>query len=50
MLKPQDKALSNVVFDGPGLRYLYVTSTDKIYRRKVKPVGAPYFLRAKKMR
>jgi len=50
ILKPQNKSLANVVFGGPGLHYLYVTSTDKVYRRKVKPTGAPYFLRAKKKR
>ncbi len=44
--KPQEKFLSNVVFGGEKLDYLYVTCTDKVYRRKVKPIGAPYFLRA----
>jgi sugar lactone lactonase YvrE len=37
--KPQEKFLSNVVFGGEKLDYLYVTCTDKVYRRKVKPSG-----------
>ncbi|MBM83281.1 MAG: hypothetical protein CMJ78_22195 [Planctomycetaceae bacterium] len=44
--KPQPTSLSNVCFGGPGLRYLYVTARDKVYRRYVKPTGVPYFLRA----
>jgi sugar lactone lactonase YvrE len=44
--KPQEKFLSNVVFGGEKLDYLYVTCTDKVFRRKVKPIGAPYFQRA----
>ena len=44
--KPQPGSLSNVVFGGPGFQFLYVTAGDKVYRRRVKPVGAPYFLRA----
>jgi sugar lactone lactonase YvrE len=47
ILKPQRKFLSNIVFGGPELGYLYATCTDKIYRRKVKPRGVPYFHRAK---
>lgn len=46
--KPQDSALSNVVFGGPKFDTLYVTCADKVYRRKTKTAGAPYFLRAKK--
>ena len=46
--KPQEKFLSNVTFGGPGYNILYATSTDKVYRRKVKPTGTPYFLRKKK--
>lgn len=37
--KPQEKFLSNVVFGGPDLMTLYVTSTDKVYRRKTKVQG-----------
>ncbi|MGH7129648.1 MAG: SMP-30/gluconolactonase/LRE family protein, partial [Planctomycetaceae bacterium] len=46
--KPQEAFLSNVAFGGPGFQYLYVTCTDKVYRRKVKPTGAPYFLNVTK--
>jgi sugar lactone lactonase YvrE len=46
--KPQPKSLSNVVFGGPDFAYLYVTCTDKVYRRKTKSPGEPYFLRAKR--
>jgi enterochelin esterase family protein len=45
--KPQEKTLSNVVFGGPDFAYLYVTCTDKVYRRKTKSPGEPYFLRSK---
>lgn len=47
ILKPQRRFLSNITFGGPGFGYLYATCTDKVYRRKVKPTGVPYFLRAK---
>ena len=47
ILKPQRKFLSNIVFGGPEFGYLYATCTDKVYRRKVKPTGVPYFQRAK---
>lgn len=50
ILKPQNLFLSNVVFGGPKFNHLYVTCTDKVYRRRVKPIGTPYFLRAKKQR
>ncbi len=43
--KPQTKSISNVTFGGPKFDYLYVTSNDKVYRRKTKTAGAPYFLR-----
>lgn len=46
ILKPQRQFLSNACFGGPGFDYLYVTCSDKVYRRKVKPTGRPYFLRA----
>jgi len=45
--KPQEKSLSNVVFGGSEFAYLYVTCTDKVYRRKTKSPGEPYFLHAK---
>ena len=48
ILKPQASFLSNVTFGGPGLSYLYATNGDKVYRRKTKVAGAPYFQRAKK--
>ena len=50
ILKPQKKFLSNVVFGGPKFQTMYVTCTDRVYRRKVKPKGTPYFLRAKRLR
>lgn len=45
--KPQEKFLSNVTFGGPKFNYMYATCSDKVYRRKVKPTGTPYFLRKK---
>lgn len=39
LAKPQPKFLSNVVFGGPKLDTLFVTSSDKVYARKVKAVG-----------
>ncbi len=45
ILKPQNKFLSNVTFGGPKFDYMYVTCSDKVYRRKTKPTGTPYFLR-----
>jgi sugar lactone lactonase YvrE len=45
--KPHEKGVSNVVFGGPDFSWLYVTATDKVFRRKTKSPGAPYFLRAK---
>lgn len=38
--KPQNKKLSNVVFGGPNRDTLYVTSTDKVYKRKIDAIGA----------
>lgn len=40
--KPQDKFLSNVCFGGPQLDTLYVTCSDKVYRRKVLATGVRY--------
>ncbi len=42
--KPQNKFLSNVKFGGPEFDTLFVTSTDKVYKRKVKVRGTPFFL------
>ena len=39
ILKPQSKFLSNVVFGGPKFDTLYVTCTDKVYKRKTKTEG-----------
>ncbi len=47
LAKPQEKTISGVVFGGPEFAYLYAACTDKIYRRKTKSPGEPYFLRAK---
>jgi hypothetical protein len=38
--KPQPSSLSNVVFGGPELNYLYATCRDKVYRRKLAATGA----------
>lgn len=43
ILKPQAKFLSNVVFAGPDLKTLYVTCTDKVFRRRVKVQGVEAF-------
>jgi gluconolactonase len=45
ILKPQPAFVSNVVFAGPKLDTLYVTCTDKIYRRKTKATGVRYAAR-----
>jgi gluconolactonase len=42
ILKPQDKFLSNVVFAGSDLKTLYVTCTDKVYKRLTKVQGLRY--------
>ena len=42
--KPQNRFLSNICFGGEGFGYLYATCSDKVYRRKVKPKGTPYFV------
>lgn len=41
--KPQNAFLSNATFGGPDLSYLYVTSTDKVFRRKTKTNGISHF-------
>lgn len=43
ILKPQNAFLSNAVFGGPKLDTLYVTTTDKVFRRKTKAQGVLYF-------
>jgi sugar lactone lactonase YvrE len=45
--KPRTGPLSNAVFGGKDLRTLYVTAGEAVYRRRVKPAGAPYFRRAR---
>ena len=46
ILKPEwNKPVSNIVFGGERFDYLYATCGDKVFRRKVKPAGKPYFLR-----
>ncbi len=47
ILKPQEKSCSNVCFGGPKFEYLYATCTDKVYRRRTKTAGAPYFTKVK---
>ena len=37
--KPHDAWLSNAVFGGPEMNYLYITITDKVYRRKTSTRG-----------
>ena len=41
--KPQNAWLSNVVFGGPNLDTLYVTCTNKVYKRKINAKGIRYF-------
>jgi gluconolactonase len=41
--KPQNAWLSNAVFAGPNLDTLYVTCTNKVYKRKVNATGIRYF-------
>jgi sugar lactone lactonase YvrE len=48
IVKPQAKFLSNVKFGGPNFDTVYVTSTDRIYKRKLKTTGTPHFLRTAK--
>jgi sugar lactone lactonase YvrE len=42
IVKPQNAFLSNVCFGGADRRTLYVTSTDKVYKRKVQAEGLPW--------
>ncbi len=41
--KPQNAWLSNAAFAGPNLDILYVTCTNKVYKRKVNAKGIRYF-------
>lgn len=41
--KPQNKGTVSAAFAGAGLEYLYVASSDKIFRRKTKAKGALFF-------
>jgi gluconolactonase len=41
--RPQNKGTVSVAFAGPNLEYLYVCSSDKIYRRKTKAKGVLFF-------
>jgi gluconolactonase len=38
--KPQEASLSNLVFGGPDMQWLYVTSRDKVYRRHLRRKGS----------
>ncbi|MBH56037.1 MAG: hypothetical protein CMJ82_02485 [Planctomycetaceae bacterium] len=40
--KPQRAFLSNVTFGGADMDYLYATSADKVYRRKLKTTGVRF--------
>jgi sugar lactone lactonase YvrE len=42
--KPQGKFLSNVEFGGPNFDTLYVTCSDKVFKRKTKTKGTPHQL------
>jgi sugar lactone lactonase YvrE len=43
LMKPQRKFLSNVAFGGPKFDTLYVTCSDKVYRRKTMAEGVRHF-------
>jgi sugar lactone lactonase YvrE len=38
------KPMSSVAIGGPDLSYLYVTAGDKVFRRKIKAKGVPYYV------
>lgn len=44
ILKPQSKFLSNVKFGGPHFDTIYVTLSDRVYKRKLNTKGTPHFL------
>lgn len=46
--RPQDKATVSCAFAGPKLEYLYVCSSDKIYRRKLQTKGVWLFSKDRK--
>lgn len=48
IVKPQNKFLSNVKFGGPNFDTVYVTSSDKVYKRKLNTRGTPHFVRTSK--
>lgn len=48
ILKPQPKFLSNVKFGGPNFDTVYVTSSDRVYKRKLNTKGTPHFARSSK--
>lgn len=48
ILKPQSKFLSNVKFGGSAFDTMYVTSTDRVYKRKLNTKSTPHFARAAK--
>jgi sugar lactone lactonase YvrE len=37
--RPQEKSLSNLIFGGSDMQWLYVTSRDKVYRRHMQRKG-----------
>ena len=41
--RPQNKGTVSATFAGPGLEYLYVCSSDKIFRRKTKTKGVVFY-------
>jgi sugar lactone lactonase YvrE len=48
ILKPQARFLSNVKFGGPNFDTVYVTISDRVYKRKLNTKGTPHFARATK--
>ncbi len=48
LLKPQRAFLSNVCFGGPRFDTLFVTCTDKVYKRKTRTTGVRYTAPVKK--
>ncbi len=43
IVRPQNKGTVSVTFAGPDLEYLYVCSSDRIYRRKTRAKGVLFF-------
>lgn len=48
IVKPQAKFLSNVKFGGPAFDTVYVTSSDRVYKRKLNTKGTPHFMKPAK--